>query len=555
MKWYKIEGLLLLCSVLLWMGCREDEVEPGFTMEEGTDSVTLVAEKFAASTIAFSSLREWTAESDKEWLLVTPTEGEAGTYTLMMRAVQANEAREVRTARVTLTSVNLTRQIVVSQEPAEFLQLEKDTFMVRAEGDSLSIRFETNISADELVSYASANYNWLQQSQNTRADIMKYEIKLNVLPNTGRVSRRAYIIFSKYTDRNEEVLDTVTIVQSGVNTSDEGTEYASDKAVRVMQKATQGKGIPVVFMGDGFTEPEVLSGEYDAVMDKAMAHLFSEEPMSSLRNYFDVYAVTAISKDNRFGENFNTVFDCELEGGNSTGISGDDQAVMDYALAVEGIDLMNTLAVVILNTPDYAGTTFFGYADNDGKAVEFAIAYCPVIYDLENEMFRRVLVHEAVGHGFAKLEDEYSYEDNVQIPDKEVELIHYMQTLNWAVNVDFVTDSTEVLWADFLYDERYAGEGLGIYEGACTYMHGVYRPTEESMMNNNINGFNAPSRRAIYAAVMKQGKSMETSYEEFVEFDKLVSSRSYSSPTRNEMPSARFARPRFVGGERVMWRP
>lgn len=43
--------------------------------------------------------------------------------------------------------------------------------------------------------------------------------------------------------------------------------------------------------------------------------------------------------------------------------------------------------------------------------VEFAIAYCPVIYDLQSESFRQVLVHEAVGHGFAKLEDEYAYQE------------------------------------------------------------------------------------------------------------------------------------------------
>ena len=87
--------------------------------------------------------------------------------------------------------------------------------------------------------------------------------------------------------------------------------------------------------------------------------------------------------------------------------TGEDNAVQRYVQCVDNIDMSETLAVVILNSPAYAGTTYFGYT-NQTKVVEFAIAYCPVIYDLQSESFRQVLVHEAVGHGFAKLEDEYA---------------------------------------------------------------------------------------------------------------------------------------------------
>ena len=49
-----------------------------------------------------------------------------------------------------------------------------------------------------------------------------------------------------------------------------------------------------------------------------------------------------------------------------------------------------------------------GYQVGNGKFIEFSIAYCPVIESLESEYFRQVLVHEAIGHGFGKLEDEYA---------------------------------------------------------------------------------------------------------------------------------------------------
>ena len=100
--------------------------------------------------------------------------------------------------------------------------------------------------------------------------------------------------------------------------------------------------------------------------------------------------------------------------------------------------MSETLAVVILNSPAYAGTTYFGYT-NQTKVVEFAIAYCPVIYDLQSESFRQVLVHEAVGHGFAKLEDEYAYQENGTISSKEIKNVQYLQTLGWAQNAALTT--------------------------------------------------------------------------------------------------------------------
>lgn len=71
-------------------------------------------------------------------------------------------------------------------------------------------------------------------------------------------------------------------------------------------------------------------------------------------------------------------------------------------------------------------------------------------------------------------------------------------------------------------DSRYAGEGLGAYEGAL-YATGVYRPTENSMMNNQNETpyFNAPSREAIYYRIHKlaYGEDWEYDYETFVEYD------------------------------------
>ena len=137
-----------------------------------------------------------------------------------------------------------------------------------------------------------------------------------------------------------------------------------------------------MLMGDGFIDTEINDGTYDAVMDKAFENLFTEEPIKSLRDYFNVYAVTAVSKHNILvtrSMKQRLVVNWRVE--TVRGISGEDNAVQRYVQCVDNIDMSETLAVVILNSPAYAGTTYFGYT-NQTKVVEFAIAYCPgELYD------------------------------------------------------------------------------------------------------------------------------------------------------------------------------
>ena len=533
--------LFALFSLL--SGCAEEEIAPTFTMET-EEEIILESSAESEGTISFTSTREWKATTTEEWLDVSPSSGDAGTYEITLTATSGNNSHVARTAVVTLTSVTLVQSFTVEQLAADYVELEEDTFHIMAEGGTLSIPFTTNVDDDELSVYGSSS-NWLTQSARTRSAV-SYIINLTVQPNTDGNSRTAYVFFYKGSGREGILLNTATIVQEGV-VSGESVDYTEDGNVRVLQEATEGNGLPVVLMGDGFIDTEITNGTYDRVMEKAMENLFSEEPLKSLRHHFNVYAITAVSRHNSFGSGYETVFNCELEGGSSTGISGDDEKIQEYVSLVPGIDLAQALVVVILNSSAYAGTTYFGYSDGAG-VVEFAIAYCPVIYNLESESFRQVLVHEAVGHGFAKLEDEYSYRENGSIPASDVKIVQYMQTLGWARNVDFTTDTDKVLWSAFLNDSRYSSEGVGIYEGACTYMTEVYRPTEESMMNSNTTGFNAPSREAIYDAVMRRGSGRTPTYEEFVTFDQPLQQQSRNTVriTTLTQEGRPFARPRFV---------
>lgn len=534
------QDILLFILILLISGCIQKDIEPSFSLQEETSSITLASAANSQTVISFTSTREWKASTSSEWLLISPTSGEAGTYQMALTASSKNNNKNSRTATVNLVSAGLTQSFTVTQSPAEYVELEQTAYYTEAQGGSLQIKFTTNLSTDELAIYGTAS--WLTQPANSRTD-QAYVVNLTVLPNEEEKERTAYLYFCKTNGEEEEILNSVTIIQEGTDTNT-STDYSADKTVRILQRATQGNGLPIVLMGDGFLDTNIANGTYDEVMNKAMENLFTEEPLKSLQSYFNVYSVTAVSRSNRF-DGYNTAFQCQMEGGMSTLITGNDENVIDYIQCVEGIDVSETLAVVVLNSPLYAGTTYFGYY-SENQVTELAIAYCPIIYNLENDSFRQVLVHEAVGHGFAKLEDEYSYEENGKMPSDEINDVKVLQSYGWAQNVDFTQDENTILWSSFLKDSRYSSEEIDIYEGACTYMSGVYRPTEDSMMNTNTCGFNAPSRKAIYDMVMRRGENRETTYEEFADFDSRNVSQVQTLTRTSNAISRPFTRPHFV---------
>lgn len=544
--------LFMLLMVLPSTSCTENEVETQIKLYSD-ESLTLEYKEDSKVTVNFMCTQDWSAYVSDDWLALSSTQGTAGNSTIIVSTLSENNEIQERTATLTIRSGAIEKSIELTQLPSDYVLPGEEEYIMESAGGNLEIRFITNVSLSELtVQFISenmgmwANIEQIQTGSETDSST-EYILNLRMDKNTGS-QRTGYVIVSKKQWLMGQTLAQIPVIQNGVN-ADESTDFSSDKAVTVIQSSTKGKGLPIVLMGDGFLDTDIADGTYERVMMKAYENLFTEEPIASLKEYFDVYYVNAVSKNNLFGHGYETVFSCELEGGGSTGISGNDTAVQEYVQCVEGIDIKNALAVVILNSNEYAGTTYFGYCDEERNYVEFAIAYCPIIYGLENESFREVLCHEAVGHGFAKLEDEYYYIEYGTIGAAAKQQILELQALGWAQNVDFTTDETKVLWSNFIGDSNYDSEGIGIYEGACTYFKGVYRPTENSMMNDNTVGFNAPSRMSIYNRVMEDATGEKKSYDDFVEFDKqtglsAIMRRTFTrSQTSESIP---FARPKMA---------
>lgn len=158
-----------------------------------------------------------------------------------------------------------------------------------------------------------------------------------------------------------------------------------------------------------------------------------------------------------------------------------------------------------------------------------SIAYASVC-DYGDEM-KLVVRHEAAGHGFGKLGDEYYYADDPAADDDARSVLTTFHEFGLFKNVDITSDPSKVIWGKFLADPRYEGQGLGVFEGAVHYKFGAYRPTDNSIMNDNLGEFNAPSREAIYYRMHKlvYGDSWVYNYEDFVKYDEINRNRTKAS--------------------------
>lgn len=537
---------LYLIFLLLCVSCqKEGKIVP---FENVTKSVTLPSVEGKEASISFTCSGAWNVTTDATWLSLSPLSGGAGERTVTVKVVSENNSNLPREAKVKLTSGDAVYEVSVSQEVGDYVLPEQGEYLAKVDGGSLVVRFESNVDVQDLRIYTpSEPENWLRKEISTRAvPTGKHEVVLNVSPNKGGMSRSAYLLFMRESSGAQKELAAVKISQLGGQVL-ESVDFSADGKVDTLQKHTEGRGIPVVLMGDGFVDQEIANGIYRRVMETAMENLFSEEPIRSLRPYFDVFMVQAVSENNDFGMGYQTAFSCRLAEGKAATVTGDDSSVQVYVGKVlKQTERKNSLAVVVLNTSVYAGTTYFGYQDEKGRFVEFAIAYCPVVEDSKSESFRRVLVHEAIGHGLGKLEDEYSYPEKGSISTLEKQKIKAMKANGWSQNVDFTAVADSVCWTSFLKDSRYRNDALGVYEGGCTYPKGVYRPSYDSMMNSTVCGFNAPSRKALYDKVMRLGKGVEqVALEDFVAFDR--SHLPQSKPTRSVQIVERLACPVWTG--------
>lgn len=391
-------------------------------------------------------------------------------------------------------------------------------------GGEFVIDLMTNADVEILI--PSEASSWVSHPAGTKS--VRNEQKHVVFAANENGSRSVTLTVK---DRNNPVSKELTILQQAHPDCYESSDYSANGTWKKIQSATtDGNGLNIVFLGDAYTDKMIADGTYDTDMSRAMEHFFEVEPYASLRNMFNCYQVFAVSRNNNYKEGASSVFQCQF--GTGTRITGQDDKVRMYAQKVTEIQngdpihswSMNIdgeeyvhysdipggmLCVVVLNSTRYAGTCSIS---TDGTAV----AYCPL--QSSDKLFAQVIHHEAGGHGFARLADEYGGETTLS--ESRAENLALFKTYGFYQNVDTTDNPETIYWSRFLKDGRYAST-TGVYEGGYVCNRGVWRPSENSIMRDNTGGYNAPSREIIYKRAMElsKGASYVYDFEDFAAFD------------------------------------
>ena len=549
--------IILPFLIIAFVGCGDDDEDKASTLSsKKVLELTLSYDIRVGETLTFNASDNWTvSDVNNAMISLSKTSGGSGENSIVVKAKDYNCTNEDAHYSFTITSGNghgaNDIKVNITHEPVFIV--ESLIYEAKAQGDIIDVHVKSKALAnpkneiyvffdstsdaekmilnftDEELSKSQAkrvngNMQYLGNATLTRASNSPEEATFHVeiAPNNTSSIRKGVFAFS-VGERTGMFSDGIMITQLPANAY-HSQDMSQDGKVTQILKHKKGNGVPIVIMGDGFLDRDITSGKYREATNKAIDGLFSMHPMKALKDYFDVYEVNAVSYNDYFTSTSSTAFCSRFTSFTSTEIKGDDSKVKEYAKkAIDEKRIDDALIIVLINDNRYAGTCSMCMDSKESDIPNGnSIAYVPLSESNEEQMmFSTVLCHEAIGHGFAKLADEY---DNIiyeKIPDDEKQDIINRQKAGGYRNVALDPDVTKSYWADFAADSRYNSERLGCYEGGATYALGVYRPTENSIMNDNIGGFNVAGRVMIYKRCMKiaLGKSWNFNLADFITFD------------------------------------
>lgn len=341
-------------------------------------------------------------------------------------------------------------------------------------------------------------------------------------------------------------------VRTYCSVSQYGYEHDEDEMV-ALQTHTKGSGIDIYFVGDGWNAEEIAADKYLSLCRQQMEYFFGLPPYDRLREYFNVYALMALSQEsgiNTMNLSANTKFGTVFSNGTSGGCSPEpprfipnDTDIFSYISTLtrhvrgewfqEG-DMWKTLVILIPNCTDYPSNTVY-YGDGS------TISVCPSSTRPYPNDTRGVVQHEAGGHGFGKLGDE-GIERNRYAPEKILYEIQKYKWKGWYSNLSVVGSLHDVDWSELIFDLRYS-DYVDVYEGGYGYTRSVWRSEANSCMNYGIPYYNAISRLDITRRVHDLAGEYFDIERDFYDVD----TREWG-PSNISRSSDISGLPKFIGG-------
>ena len=318
----------------------------------------------------------------------------------------------------------------------------------------------------------------------------------------------------------------ITLTQKAKGAALSRTYYSNGQKVVLNQANASGCSnyFNIVILGDGYKKKDLAAGgKFERSARSAMDSFFAVEPYKTFKDRFNVYMVAYESADEgtdikSSSINKNTYFGSYCQGGGNTAAYVADTAPVIAAVksAVGSADAVyyRSIAILLINTDEQAGSTGYPFRDYKNGWPNGYASFSIAVLAANSTGTNGLVKHEAGGHAFGRLADEYYTNGTTATSSIKSDLSNW-HLKGWYWNVNPTNSGNYYKFTN----SNYSAE-ISYIEGAWGYQYGIYRPTSGGMMQGSTGVFNAPSRHAIYHRIITESEGQNAySWSKFLSYD------------------------------------
>ena len=352
-------------------------------------------------------------------------------------------------------------------------------------------------------------------------------VKVFSFDENGGGQRTANVQFSVMANSLTYYKD-ITLTQKAYNTPLTKTYYSNGQKVVLNQANASGCSnyFNIVILGDGYKKKDLAAGgKFERSARSAMDSFFAIEPYKTFMNRFNVYMVAYESTDEgtdikSSNIDKNTYFGTYCEGGGNTAAYVADSAPVIAAVksAVGSADAQyyRSIAIVLMNTDENSGSTGYPFRDYKSGFANGYASFAIAVLAANSTGTNGLVKHEAGGHAFGRLADEYYNNGSTASSSNKSDLNNW-HAKGWYWNINTSNSGNYYKFTNSAYNSS----EVSFIEGGWGYNYGMYRPTQGGMMQGSTGVFNAPSRHAIYHRIITESQGVNAySWSNFLEYDK-----------------------------------
>jgi hypothetical protein len=218
-RFYESMLTIIMVSMLcvVFASCSsDDEVIPKITVPNGTENYFSKSMDFdspaSEKNLTFTTNVPWTISVSEtrngiSWLSVSPTNGDAGTHTVTIKAVE-NTTFDDRNAVISVAAGDSIQKVFVNQKQKDALTLTADRFEVPVTGGTIDIEVKANVDYQAII--PNEYKGWIHKKNNATRGLSTSKLSFSI-DESKEYDKREGKIRIKSAEKEE----TVTIYQTG----------------------------------------------------------------------------------------------------------------------------------------------------------------------------------------------------------------------------------------------------------------------------------------------------------------------------------------------------